>query len=165
MTPTRGFKKEELSNVDILTGLHADEMEKLSKLCLLKSCAKGEYLGRVNEPTDELLIVDGGKVAIEMRIQVPPYNQKLTIATLTKGQVCAWSALVEPYVLTSSIKCVEPSEIIAIKASDLQKLFKENPRIELVITRNLPKVIASRLRDSHRQFMNLVAEMIKQGNW
>ncbi|MDD5289277.1 MAG: hypothetical protein PHY28_09245, partial [Dehalococcoidales bacterium] len=106
-----------------------------------------------------------GRVAIEMRIDVAPYNQKSTVATLTKGQVCAWSALVEPNVLTSSIKCIEPSEIIAIKASDLQRLFKENPKIELVLMRNLTKVIASRLKDSHRQFVNLVAEMIKQGHW
>ena len=106
MKETKGCKKEDLANVDILTGLHTDEVEELCKLCLFKSCSSGEYLGHVNEPTDELLIVQSGKVAIEMRIQVPPYNQKVTISTLTKGQVCAWSALVEPYVLTSSIKCI-----------------------------------------------------------
>jgi CRP-like cAMP-binding protein len=134
-------------------------------LCFYKYYASEEYVGHVNEPIDEVLIVNSGRVASEMRIQVPPYNRKLTVATLTKGQVCAWSAIVEPYVLTASVKCVEPSEIIAMKASDLQRLFKENPRIELVIMRNLTKIIASRLRDSHRQFMNLVAEMIKQGSW
>ncbi|MDD5289494.1 MAG: cyclic nucleotide-binding domain-containing protein, partial [Dehalococcoidales bacterium] len=141
------------------------DLAELSNLCLFKSYANGEYCGHLNEPAEELLIVNKGKVAIEMRIDVQPYNQKLTVATLSKGQVCAWSALVEPYVLTSSIKCVEPSEIIAVRASDLQRLFKENPKIELVIMRNLTKVIASRLKDSHRQFVNLVAEMIKQGHW
>jgi CRP-like cAMP-binding protein len=165
MKQSRGCTPEELRNVDILAGLNPKELEMLSSLCVFKSYATGEYCGHTNETADELLIVNNGKVAIEMRINVQPYNQKLTVATLSKGQVCAWSALVEPYVLTSSIKCIEPSQIIAVKASDIQRIFRENPKFELVMMRNLTKIIASRLRDSHKQFVNLVAEMIKQGHW
>jgi signal-transduction protein with cAMP-binding, CBS, and nucleotidyltransferase domain len=156
---------DDLINVDVLNGLKANELQEVGDLCIFKSYAKGEYCGHVNEPAEELLIVNKGKVTIELRIDLPPYNQKLSVAKLSKGQICAWSALVEPNVLTSSIMCVEPSEIIAIKASDLHRLFKKNPNIELVIMRNLTKIIASRLRDSHKQFMNLVTEMIKQGHW
>lgn len=165
MKQTRECRIQDLQNAEIFAGLDADDMEQARKLCLHKSYNGGEYIGTQGEPTDELLIVNGGKIAIEMRIEVPPYSQKLTVATLSKGQVCSWSALVEPYILTSSIKSVEPSEIIAIKAPDLQRIFQESPNIELVVMRNLAKVIASRLRDSRTQFMNLVAEMIKQGRW
>lgn len=165
MKQRKGCTGDELLHVDVLNGLNADDLEGISGLCIFKSYSKGEYCGHANEPADELLIVNKGKVAIEMRIDVPPYNQKLSVAKLSKGQVCAWSALVEPNVLTSSILCVEPSEIIAIKASDMQRLFKKNQNIELVIMKNLTKIIASRLRDSHKQFLNLVVEMIKQGHW
>ncbi|MDD5289177.1 MAG: cyclic nucleotide-binding domain-containing protein [Dehalococcoidales bacterium] len=156
---------QDLQNVEIFAGLNVDEMEQVKKLCLHESYAGGEYIGTQGETTDELLIVNGGKVTIEMRIEVQPYTQKVTVATLSKGQICSWSALVEPYILTSSIKSVGPSEIIAIKAADLQRVFQKVPNIELVVMRNLTRVIARRLRDSHTQFLNLVAEMIKQGHW
>ena len=53
---------------------------------------------------DELHIVNEGKVAIKMRIEITPYTQTLSIATLTRGNVFAWSALVEPHVLTASAR-------------------------------------------------------------
>lgn len=165
MKQIKGCMIEDLQGVEVFVGLNDIDLEQIRKLCVHKSYTAGEYCGIHDEPADELLIVNSGKVAIEMGIEVPPYTQKLTVATLTKRQVCSWSALVEPYILTASIKCIEPSQIIAIKASDLMLIFQKVPTIEQVVMRNLTKVIASRLKDSHAQFMNLVAEMIKQGKW
>lgn len=165
MQPQTECKLQDLRDVEIFDGLDAENMEKIRAFCVPNNYDGGEYIGVQGEHTDELLIVNSGKVAIEMRIEVPPYKQKLMVANLTKGQVCSWSALVDPFILTASIRCVEPSKIISVDALDLQRAFHENSKIELVVMRNLTKVIANRLRDSQTQFMNLVAEMIKQGHW
>ena len=98
-----------------------------------------------------------------MRIEVTPYTQTISIATLTRGNVFAWSALVEPHVITASVRSTERAQIICIKASDLRRIFKERPSIERVVMKNLATVISSRLRDSMAQLVRLVAEMIKQG--
>ena len=113
--------------------------------------------------SNELQIVNYGKVAIEMRIEVAPFAQTLRITTLTKGNILDFSAFLEPHAPTASAICLEKTETLCIKAKDLECVFKERPSIESAVMKNLCGVISSRLRDSRHQLMCLVAEMIKQG--
>lgn len=154
---------KDLRGADIFAGLSDPNLEQIAEVCTQRTYQAGERCAVQGETTDEVRIVNGGKVAIEMRIEVTPYTQTVTIATLTKGNVFAWSALVEPHVLTASARCLERAQIICIKASDLEHVFKERPLIERVVFRNLATIISSRLRDSRNQLVRLIAEMIKQG--
>ncbi len=70
--------------------------------------------------------------------------------------------MVEPHVLTASIKCLDGSRIISIKASDLEHIFEERPLVGYVIMKNLAIVISTRLRDSRVQLVRLIAEIVKQ---
>lgn len=156
---------QDLRSVDIFAGLSEDDLKKIARVCNQRAYQAGECCAAEGETTDQLCIVNGGKVAIEMRIDVAPYTQMLNVAALGKGRVCAWSALVEPHVLTASIKCIERAQIISIKASDLQQVFEERPSIETVVMKNLTRVISSRLRESRSQLLRLIAEMVKQGKY
>ena len=154
---------KDLRGVDIFAGFSDDSLEQIANFCSHSVCEGGEYCAVQGEKIDQLLIVNGGKVAIEMRIEVAPHSHTVTIATLTKGGVCAWSALVPPNVLTASVKCVERAQIISIRASDLQHIFEERPSLGYTVMKNLAAVISSRLRESCTQLERLVAEVIKQG--
>ncbi len=154
---------KDLQGVDIFAGLSDNDLEQIRKVCIQRTYQAGELCAVQGETTDELRIVNGGKVAIEVRIEVIPYTQTLSVVTLTRGNVFAWSALVEPHVLTASARCIERTQIICIKASDLQHIFKQWSLIERVVMKNLATVISSRLRDSRTQLVRLIAEMIKQG--
>jgi len=137
-------------------------LEQIAKVCVERTYQAGERCAVQGEETDELRIVNGGKVAIQLRIEAAPYTQALTTTTLTRGNVLAWSALVEPHVQTASARCIGMAQVLCIKASDLQRIFKERPSIERVVMKNLATVISSRLRDSSTQLVRLVCEMIKQ---
>jgi len=152
-----------LRDTDIFAGLSDNSLELIAKFCKQRVCQAGEYAAVQGEMIDQLLIVNGGKVAIEMRVDVPPHTHTVTIATLTKGNVCAWSALVPPHVLTASIKSTETTPMVSIAASDLRRIFEEEPSTERIVMKNLSGVISSRLRDSHTQLVRLIAEVIKQG--
>lgn len=153
----------DLRDTDVFAGLSNHDLEQIAKICSLRTYQAGERCAVQGETTDELGIVNEGKVAIETRIEVAPYTHTLTIATLTRGNVFAWSALVEPHILTASARCIGKSQIICVKATDLQRIFKESPSVERVVMKNLATVISSSLRDSWAQLRRLVAEMIKQG--
>ncbi len=152
-----------LRDTDIFAGLSDYHLEQIAKFCEERVYQTGEHCATQGETIDQLLIVNGGKVAIDMRIEVARRMHTLTIATLTKGRVCAWSALVPPHVLTASIRCIERTPIISIMAPDLQRIFEEEPIIECMVMKNLAGVISLRLRDSRTQLVRLVAELIKQG--
>ncbi len=154
---------ENLRRADIFAGLSDVDLERVSEICSRVAFRPGDYGAVQGETTDRLLIVSHGKVGITMRIEVAPYTQTVTIATLTGGQVCAWSALVPPHVLSASVKCTEDTEMISLKASDLLSVFKERPSIEATVMRNLAGIVSSRLRESHFQLTRIIAEMIKRG--
>ena len=154
---------KELQDVDIFAGLDAQELEPISRACRQRTYQAGERCAVQGEVIDELRIVNEGRVALEMQIEVAPYTQTLSLTTLTQGNVFAWSALVEPNVLTSSARCIERAQVICIKASDLQHIFREKPTVECLVMENLAKIISCRLRDTRNQLVRLVAELIRQG--
>lgn len=153
----------DLRGVDVFSRLSDDDLSCIANYCIRDVYEAGKYCALQGNTTDELHIVNEGKVAVEMRVDVVPFTQTVNIANLGKGKVCAWSALVEPNVLTASVKCVDRTQVISIKASHLQRIFKERPRVEAVVMRNLAVIISSRLRDSRAQLVALIGEMIKQG--
>jgi len=156
--------KEQLSKdlraVDIFTGLASHELEQIAEVCSLRTYQDGERCAVQGEKIDELRIVREGKVAIEIRIQVAPSPQTLRIAILTAGNAFAYCSVTEPHIVFASGKCLGQAQIISIKASDLQRIFKERPSIERVVMKNMATVMASRLRDNLTQLMRLVAEMM-----
>lgn len=154
---------KDLWGADVFAGLSDSSLEKIAKLCKQRVYEAGQYCVVQGEVADKLLIVNGGKVASEIQVHVPPNTYTVTITTLTKGRVAAWSALVPPHVLTGSIKCIERTPVISITASDLQRIFEEEPSIERIVMKNLAGIISSRLREIHIQLSRLIAEVIKQG--
>lgn len=154
---------KDLRGTDIFAGLSADDLERIAGSCSWIACQPGEYCALEDETIRQLLIVAEGKVTIEMRVVAPPHTQTVTIATLTKGKVCAWSALVPPHVLTASIRCTEKTRMIGIEALDLQRIFGEAPLIEGAVMKNLAGIISSRLKEGRAQLKRLVGEVIRQG--
>lgn len=153
----------DLRGVDIFAGLPDESLEQIASVCTQRAYKAGEYCAVQGKTTDQLLIVNGGKVAVEIRVDVPRYSHTVTIATLTKGNVGAWSAIVPPHVLTASLRCLEDTQIISIKDSDLHLIFGVKPSIEPVVMRNLAAIISSRLKDTREQLTRLIAEVIKEG--
>jgi CRP-like cAMP-binding protein len=153
----------DLKGSDIFSGIPDESLEPIARYCHQQDFRVGEYAAIQGKATDHLLIVNSGKVAIEMRIDIPRYTHTINFATLTKGHVCAWSALVPPHVLTASVKCLENTQMLAIREEDLQRTFREKPAVEAVVMRNLSGIISSRLRDLHVQLTRLIAEVLKEG--
>jgi len=163
MTTAQSISLTDLQGVDIFTGLSNQNLEEIAECCIQFVFRAGEYAAVQGKTTDHLLIVNGGKVTIETWIEVPRHSYTLTITTLTKGRVCAWSALVPPHVLTASVKCVEKTPMIAMLAKDLQHILTAKPVLEATVMRNLAGIISSRLRDSHTQLTSLCTEVLKEG--
>ena len=163
MEITERVSSKDLRGTDIFAGLSDDTLEQIASPCKQCLYEAGEYCAVQGEITDNLFIVNGGKVAIEMRIHVALHTHSVTIITLTKGSLCAWSALVPPHTLTASVKCIEKTPVLSIAASELQCIFEKEPSIERTVMKNLAGVISSRLRDSHTQLVRLIVEVIKEG--
>lgn len=154
---------KDLRDTDIFAGLSDSNLEQIARCCSQHIYQEGDFCARQDDMVDHLLIIKAGQVAIEMRVEVPPYAHTVTIAIRTRGKVCAWSALVPPQTLTASVRCTKRTEMISIAASDLERIFAEDPPIEGTVMKNLAGIISSRLRESRTHLLRLIAELIKQG--
>lgn len=153
----------DLQDTDIFTGLSDSDLEQVATSCTRRIFQAGECCAVQGAATDEIGVINNGKVAIETRIEVTPYTQRLRLCILTRGNMVSWPALLKPNILTASARCMGETEIIYIKAAHLLHLFKERPSIEPVVMKNLATVLNSRLKDSWSQLTGLVSEMVKQG--
>ena len=146
-----------------MAGFADDDLEQIAEICSLWTYRTGEHCATQGMPSDEILIVKDGKVAVEMHIDVAPYAQILRIATLTTGNIVDFSAFLEPHSPTASAICIEKAEIICIKLVNLEDIFKQRPPIEHKLMKNLVAIMGSRFRDSRIQLARFVAEIVKQG--
>jgi len=154
---------EDLKNTDIFAGLSGEGLQQIAGLCAVTNHIDGEVCALQGAKMNHLLIVNRGKIAVEMGVSAASHTYTVVITTLTKGRVCAWSALVPPNELTASLKCVGEAQLISIPACDLQKLFAETPALGYAAMKNMAAVISSRLTESRTKLERLVAELLKQG--
>ncbi len=86
-----------LREVDIFAGLADHELEQIAKICRRRAYQADECCAVQGETTDELGIVNEGKVAIEIRLEVVPYTQTLSVTNLTRGRVM--TSMFGPYLI------------------------------------------------------------------
>jgi len=137
---------EVLKGFDLFAGLSDDELKDIARVATEHVCEKGTLSFAEGGKAENLELVRNGQVAIEFHIRRLSKHAKVTIIVLGPGRVFGWSALVEPGILTASARCVERTQIIKMRATDLIDIFEENNHIGYVVMKNLAATISSRLR-------------------
>ncbi len=135
------------------------------QLVTLVSCARfdtiegGQFVCRIGEKLDYFfLIVEGEldvlikflhfKVEYETTGQPTQLEiQNIKIGQITAGDICGWSALVPPYIATSSIRTSTICKIISFDTTALLKLFNEDCNLGFYMIQTAAQVIGKRLQD------------------
>jgi len=141
-----------LSKFPIFEGLTDDELGRIAALCREKVYEAGTTIHEEGAAAEHLYIVQEGKVALEMELELQPYAspKQTTIEVVTKGEVFGWSALVKPHTRTLSARCMERAKVIVIKGSDLLDLFDSEPHMGHRVLGRVAQIVASRLRDTRQ---------------
>jgi len=82
---------------------------------------------------------------------------EITVHTVEAGEVFGWSALVKPYIYTSSAACAGKVDEICIKGSDLLELFERDPFIGYIVMKNLSTLVSSRLAGTTEKLCREIA--------
>jgi signal transduction histidine kinase len=139
--------KEVLRSSEIFQGLTDEELEKLLPLCQEQSYEAGAVMFCEGAQCNYVQTLKSGKVALETELAISRSGaERATIDVLSEGSSFCWSALMEPHILTSSGRCLEKTEILALDGERLKALLDENPQMGYKVANNLVKVVASRLQ-------------------
>ena len=148
-----------LKKVRLFEGLSDSELEKIASLSREEEYRAGATLFEEGHPARDLYIVEEGEIALETELDLGPYAapRPTTIEVVTSGQAFGWSALVEPYIFTSSARCLKTARVIAIDGSGLRHLINSDAHIGQKVMTRLTNMVASRLRDTREKLNEFLA--------
>jgi CRP/FNR family cyclic AMP-dependent transcriptional regulator len=136
-------KFEGVAKVHIFSGLTREQEERILTLGKTENYQPGTVITRQGEPSQKLYIVQEGKVAINRAIA---FQKQLPITSVGPGEVFGWSSLVPPRILTASATATEKTTALAIDAEQLERYFRWEPQVGLIVMRNVAALVASRLK-------------------
>ncbi|MCL4466063.1 MAG: cyclic nucleotide-binding domain-containing protein [Chloroflexi bacterium] len=146
---------EALAKTPMFQGLSQKHLEAIAEISQLQVFDTGATIFLEGQQAVRLFALEDGKVALEMKIQLDPSQtpRHTIIDVLSPGDVFAWSALVEPYALTMSARCIKRATVVAINADDLRKLLEADCSLGFTVMVRLAGVISRRLHDTRAQLI------------
>jgi len=150
--------KEALRSSEIFQGLTDDELDKLLPLCQEQLYEAGAVMFCEGAQCNYIQTLKSGKVALETELAISRRGaERATIDVLSEGDSFCWSALMEPHILTSSGRCLEKTEVLALDGEKIKTLLDENPQIGYKVANNLVKVVASRLQHTKQTMEHILS--------
>jgi len=150
--------KEALKSSELFHNLTEEELDKLLPLCREQYYEKGAVMFCEGAQCNYVQTLKSGKVALETELAISrSAAERATIDVLSHGSSFCWSALMEPHILTSSGRCLERTEIVALDGDKLKALLDENPQMGYKVANNLTKVVASRLQHTKQTMEHILS--------
>lgn len=100
------------------------------------------------EPAKALYFLQNGSVDLFYTIEEAFHaeeRRQVWVCEINPGEPFGISALIEPHILTATVKASKPSRVIQFDVSRLKKLFAENPEIETLMLRRAAQAALERL--------------------
>ncbi len=115
---------------------------------------RGDFICREGDPAERLYLLLDGWVDIQVNVNAQARRREL-LATQTAGDIFGWSAVVQPYIYTTSVVCASPVQVVSFKGTDLLALFEADRRLGSTLMTKICQIIASRLRATRQQMISL----------
>ncbi len=146
--------QETLKSNHLLYGLSDSELTQVASLGKERSYAVGEICQTEGQSDNRVNLILKGRVGTAIRIANVTYGgNEIILDTLTTGDAFGWSSLIKgtPW---STLKVLEPTDVLYINASELLDLCESNTRIGYILMKNLAALISSRLRRNRMSMLN-----------
>lgn len=141
-----------LRDCEVFSALSDTELEEVAASILEKEYGAGTTIFREGESADELLVLQEGRVALQMTLlrEHGQMSRRVSVDIVSTNEVIGWSAIVEPYVYTLTAICLQQVKALSISGDKIRWLLEDNPRIGYKVLKGLIKVVALRLHDTRQ---------------
>ncbi len=131
---------------DLLRGLGDDEAARVMTLGTRISLQSGEELFRLGAPAESVFVIERGRIALTLPIQVGGREEDILVEERVTGQTVGWSGLIPPHRFTLRASAPLETEVVALPRAALLEYFAAHPAAGYVVTRNLASVVGQRLQ-------------------
>lgn len=143
-------KIEVLKRSDVFRELNDDQLNAIVGLSTVETLEPGTVIYHQNAILDKIRVIEEGLVAI--LLELGPLSQRQVTAA-TNFETIGWSAMVPPYLATTTGKAIEKTRVITFSGHELLHFCEHNGEIGTLIYRGIARVVAERL---HAAFMQCV---------
>jgi CRP-like cAMP-binding protein len=112
----------------------------------------GQLICKQGQLENRLYVVEDGTVAILLETSTMQPRQ---VQAVGRYESFAWSAMVDPYVCTASVKAVTDTKLLTFRADSLRDLCVRRPDIGLTVYLAVARLLAKRLRQSYLQLIGI----------
>jgi signal transduction histidine kinase len=139
---------ERLGRSEIFADLCEPDLLAIAGFCTEETYDEGQALLVEDKPADKLFVIERGKAALEKKVQLGRHStpRNATIDYIGPGQIAGFSALVAPYIYSTSVICVEPTRAIIVDGVALRDYLDEHPAAGFKLLSTLIALVGSRYR-------------------
>ena len=131
---------------ELLRGLSEEEAQRVTGLGARIRLASGAELFPLGGPAENLFIVERGRIALTLPMQVREREEDVLIEERAPGQAFGWSALIPPHRFTLKATAPLDTEVLAIPRRTLLQYFDAHPDVGYIVTQNVAEVMGRRLQ-------------------
>lgn len=147
--------------LELLAGVAPAHVEAISALGHASTLRTGDTLFRLGEVADSLIVIDRGRVALTLPMQVRDHDEDILIEERGPGQTVGWSALIPPHRYTLTASALIETDVLALPRAALLDYFSAHPAVGYAVTRNVASVVGQRLQVFQTMWLREMQRVVK----
>jgi CRP-like cAMP-binding protein len=136
------MRSEELRRYRYFAGVPESALDQIAWISSTRPFKAGERLMDEGAKASHLMIVKSGQVDIIYRIGD---GREVTAESAVSGDVVAWSALLEPFILTASVVGSRDGELIVMNGGKLRELCETDTWVGYQLMTEIARGLRDRL--------------------
>ena len=135
-----------IHDLELLIGVAPADVEAITALGDTSQLGTGDTLFGLGDPADHLFVIDRGRVALTLPMQIRDRDEAILIEERGPGQTVGWSALIAPHRFTLTASALIETRVLALPRAALLDYFSVHPDVGYTVTRNVASVVGQRLQ-------------------
>ncbi len=148
-------KIEVLKRCPMFRELDEEQLGLIASMAASEVYEVGESLGKQGRTQEKVFIVEDGLVGIYLELGPMMHRQ---IQAASNFELVCWSAMLPPYRMSSTVRAIETTKVLAFKGLELAQLCQSHPPIGCKINRSVAQTIATRLHSAYTQLMGVTEQ-------
>ena len=149
-------KFDVLRKCEMFRTLDDKQLREVEKMCDYTEFEGGTIICKQGCKEEKLYVIDNGTVGIIL--EVGPLAQR-QVQAVTDYEAFGWSAMLDPYICTATVKALEKTKALAFDGQELSALCVTKPEIGCRVSRGIARVVATRLRQAYAQLLGVTSQV------
>lgn len=147
---------------DLVRGLSPEDAAAVLALGKPMTLNAGQVLFALGADAESLFLIRRGRIAFTLPMQIAGRDEDVVIEEHSPGETLGWSALVPPHKFTLKATAPLPTDVLAIRRTDLLHYCAANPRVGQIVALNIAGIVAQRLQVFQAMWLRQMQRVVSQ---